>query len=246
MIAPGLFGGARGSDGATLLEVMVALVLLALMVVPVALGVDSAVQMATSVRVRAETLSEESGSAGAGPAWKWGPALKSAAWGPGPTLELAVRAQEEDVCAVGLWCDGWFLGEREPDSCGRLCVEAPELRDLMDGELVVRVRDTEGTWGPPWRSIIPDSTGASPSADTDDGSIAALEDARSLPRAAAHAPALAHPALDLPSGAGEAEPVHPGLIFRVTGRTEGNFAARLEGRVQSWLMEEGRALDVYF
>ena len=58
--------------------------------------------------------------------------------------------------------------------------------------------------------------------------------------------ALAHPALDLPSGAGEAEPVHPGLIFRVTGRTEGNFAARLEGRVQSWLMEEGRALDVYF
>ncbi len=66
------------------------------------------------------------------------------------------------------------------------------------------------------------------------------------PQLVVHAPALANPSFELSSGCGETEAAYPGLTFRVPECTDGRSWADLEGRVQSWLMEQGRALDVYF
>jgi len=238
--------GRCASDGATLLEVMVALVLLGMLIVPVALGVDSAVNRSTSVRAQANDLAAGFGSSGSGQAWKWGPALTGAVWRPGPALDLTVKVPSEERLVVGLWCDGWPLGEREVDPEGRLSVQASDLRGLVDGELVVRVREAEGTWCPVWRSLVPDSTGAftlvDPAPDTGDADLAP----ELPPQLVIHAPAVANPSFELSSGCGETEAAYPGLTFRVPECTGGRSWADLEGRVQSWLMEQGRALDVYF
>jgi len=238
--------GRSGSDGATLLEVMVALVLLALLIVPVALGVDSAVSRAALVRAKADDLAAGYGSTGFGQAWEWGLALTGAVWRPGPALDLTAKVHGEEPVVIGLWCDGWSLGEREVDPQGRLSVQASDLRDLVDGELVVRVRESEGTWGPAWRSVVPDSTGAFTSVDpapaTGDADLATERP----PQFIVHAPTLANPSFELSSGYGEAEAAYPGLTFRVPECTDGRSWADLEGRMQSWLMEQGRALDVYF
>jgi len=225
---------------------MVALVLLALLIVPVALGVDSAVNRSTSVRAQADDLAALCVSSGSGQAWKWGPALTGAVWRPGPALDLTVKVASEERLVVGLWCDGWFLGERDVDPEGMLSVQASDLRDLVDGELLVRVREAEGGWGPPWRSLMPDSTGSFSSMDLDPHTDDTDLGTELPPQLVVHAPALANPSFELSSGCGETEAAYPGLTFRVPECTDGRSWADLEGRVQSWLMEQGRALDVYF
>ncbi|MBN1629941.1 MAG: prepilin-type N-terminal cleavage/methylation domain-containing protein [Thermoleophilia bacterium] len=238
--------GVRGSQGATLLEVMVALVLLALLVVPIARGIDSAVNGASSVRAKAQEVAEGSGSSGIAQAWEWGPVLTTAAWRPGPTLDVAIKVRRDTACAVGLWCNGWSLGEREVDPEGRVCVQASDLHELADGELLVRVREAGGTWGPPWRSIVPDSTGVFSSLDAACDASDVILGMEPLPRAVVHASALANPNLEVSPECGGLEAAYPGLTFCVPGCTKGWLRADLEGRVQFWLTGEGRALDVYF
>ena len=116
---------------------------------------------------------------------------------------------------VGLWCDGWSLGEREVDPEGRVRMQASDLRDLVGGELLVRVREAEGTWGPPWRSIV---AGQHRGLLIGGCGLASLSDARSRRRkpylkAVVHAPTLANPRFEVSPKVAKSEAAYPGLTF---------------------------------
>lgn len=142
--------------GSILIETLVALVLLALIVGPLITGIQTAISRGQYVRTRAEGIAFRDPAEPSREPWSWGPRLLTADWQPGPRLDLTVGEQAAAECVVGLWVDGWFVGEQEPDSEGRLTVERRVVGDQVGAEIVVRVCRRDGLWGPPWRSVVPE------------------------------------------------------------------------------------------
>jgi hypothetical protein len=232
--------------GSILIEVVVAMVLVSLLIVSLASGVQSAADRAVALWAQAETI-DSSGDASVGiGAWEWGATVATAGWAPGPTLEVCVGGTDGEGPVIGIWLNGWFLDEREPDDEGRVRVRASDLCDSVGAELVVRVREPGGTWGPPWRSVVPEGDGGTP-ADTPAPQATASDAVTAAEqRTVAHLPVLATPALaiswaDEPVG-GEVD----GATLMLPASSTGSCAVTLEERSQSWWMEAGRALDVYF
>jgi len=92
-----------------------AVVLLAVLVVPLVTAVESAAgraEMAMSQAAHASGWAEDHGT---DEAWEWGEAVSSAWWRPGPTLHIRTEGTGETAAEggesiiAGLWADGWFL-----------------------------------------------------------------------------------------------------------------------------------------
>ncbi len=111
--------------------------------------------------------------------------MSTAWWRPGPVLHIQAASGGDEDRVVGLWADGWFLGEWEPSVDGGVQVGAPAWTDFTGDELVVRVRRVGGAWGPPWRLVIPAT----------DGEILLSQVAGEgeAGETVAHVPALGHP-----------------------------------------------------
>ncbi len=102
-----------GREGSILIEVVVAIVLLAILMVPLAGGILSAVGRADTVRQQAARLADALPGEAALQAWSWGSKVASAWWRPGPTLYVRPERSGDQLPTVGLWVDGWFLGRGE-------------------------------------------------------------------------------------------------------------------------------------
>jgi hypothetical protein len=233
-------GTLRRSEGLVLIEVLMAVVLLALLIVPLVNALQSAAGRADMARGQVARVSEMAKNYEAGAAWEWGAAVSSAWWRPGPTLHMQFEAEEwsdQDLVA-GLWVDGWFLGEWGPDGDNSIQVDARALAGCIGDELIVRVRRDGGAWGPPWRLVVPAADGVSLFSDSADGGRSG--------EIVAHVPALANPALRLSWADTVPEATPPGLPFLLPSVGPSTCDVGLDGRRQSWKTEAGRGLDVYF
>lgn len=263
-------GGAicRGA-GFILVEVLMAIVILAVLIVPLATGMTSAVRRAAMMREQTATLAACTSNSSSGAAWDWGPMVVSLAWESGPSADspawagavarVEVEGGENPGLTVGLWTDGWFQGEWEVGEGRVLKVVAGELSAELGSatpgaELTVRVREPGGSWGPPWRALVPadNSSTIPPTAvwhdpGPSDGVLTGTENV-------VHVPALANPAVQISCADVPLEREPLGLLLSVPTLGEGVCGINLSdlpeddsgGCIQSWYMEEERALDVYY
>ena len=146
--------GLRRSEGLVLIEVMMAMVLLGLLLVPLVSGVQSIVGSADRIRSRSTGSSGSSYNSWGFEAWEWGEEVSDAWWRPGPILHVQARSGGDEDHVVGLWVDGWFLGEWESTEDGDVQVGAAAWTDVAGHELVARVRRVGGEWAPPWRLAV--------------------------------------------------------------------------------------------
>lgn len=231
--------------GFLLIEVAIAMVILAVLVVPLATGMQSAMDRSARARAQAHDLSACPEGAGAEEAWEWGARVTSVGWQPGPTLSVSSEGRGGAESIVGVWVDGWFLGEQILDgSCG-LCVEAYDWSGAAGRELVIRVRQSEGAWGPPWRSVVPEED-EWPADETAGYEAAAGDGETTGDETVVHLPTLANPPAEVlqPDALFEKGPL--GLLFLLSSESGDRCDVSLDGELQSWQMEEGRRLDVYF
>jgi hypothetical protein len=201
---------------------------------------------AEGLRGRAACVGDAAGESDSSGAWDWGPRVVSTVWHPGPVLDLEIESREEAGAVVGLWVDGWFLGEWVPDASRRLSLGASEWGGSAGAELVLRVRESEGAWGAPWRSLVPDSMGwlsFLPEATADEASGPGVEVALT---SLVHSPWLANPSLDISWAHHPLQADAAGLVFELPPSSSGRCEAMLGARNQLWWMEVGRGLDVYF
>lgn len=237
--------------GFVLLEVMAAVVLLAILLVPLVTSALTALGAAGTVRERDGDLAVVAAGSGSGEAWEWGARVDSAVWGPGPVLDLAVTSPAGSDCIVGLWVNGWFVGEYPPAENGTFSVGTLEWRDAAGNQLLVRARQADGVWGPPWRSIIPTRAGEMPSVIVVDRVPRSSSGTAAGDGTVAHVPALANPVVGV-GGAGASVETDPlGLVLILGPPRAARFDLAVgsdaaEDHVQSWYAEGGRALDVYF
>jgi len=238
----------QGEAGFLLIEVLVALVLLAIMIVPLAAGVSSGADRASDVRAKEACALLITSDSAALEAWRWGPMTVSLIWDRGPTalIHLEVQGGPGRPAVVGLWVDGWFQGELVPGENGLLEVAAADWAATAGCEVVIRARGPDGAWGPPCRSIVP-SADYEPGEDETVGSEISTETgAIGETETVAHTPALAKPAVGI-SRSDVPLAVDPlGLVFSVPPEVEGPCGFVIDDSIQYWQMEEGRALDLYF
>jgi hypothetical protein len=240
----------RGRVGRTrgfvLLDVMVAIVLLGILLGVLATGAQSACRVAVGLRDRAVPLSTTSSGDSSLGAWTWGEGIRQAAWGSARVLTIYAGTQSASQATVGVWCDGWPLGEwqasmKEPLALG------PAVWDGRNGqEVVIRARAGNEGWGPPWRMVVPDQYGddAVGLAQPVDEPIPALgyDGAQS----AVHLPCQS---TSLPGASWTGSPITcnlAGVTVLLSSNGEGLCRVGMGARIQSWLGWSGRRLDVYF
>jgi len=240
MRRPAATRGLATSTGSVLLEVVVATLLVGLLVVPLAGAFRTALDEGRAMRERLAEAPGDGESPATPEGWDWGARVIAGWWRPGPTLHLKLSAGASLI--VGLWADGWLVAEDEVDSgaAGEIEVQSSFWSGLQQGELIVRVREQDGVWGPPWRLGIPGASGqALPS-----GSIAATSGTE--PGLVVHRPATGTSSLSL-SWTPNAISTPPfGLLFVLAPAVNGWGGATLDERSQSWWMEDGRSVDLYF
>jgi len=240
-------------EGFLLLEVMVAVVVLAVMTVSLA-GAAQSVSAAAG-RLRGGQVEpsrgfaqDDTSEAAVGKAWRWGEQVEAVLWGRSGKIEVKVS----DCLGlhishrVGVWIDGWFVGEFETDSDGTVLlssgnwVSKQTVAAAPQRELIVRVRTTGECWGPPWRLVLA-------GANSDAGQFS-LERAQKPDEdcAVVHLPFLSTATLRLGGVSGAASSECGGLLRVVCSSGEGVVEVGLEGRSQSWSAEAGRSVDVYF
>jgi type II secretory pathway pseudopilin PulG len=230
----------RGAGGWVLLEVMAAVAVFAILVTSLVSGFLGVVERGARTEQQADGL----GAAGlqSDSAWTWGDRALEAAWSPGPILNVRIAATGGMADAVvGVWADGWLMGEVSPNDSGRVILGASTWADRDGQELVIRAREADGTWGPPWRTFVPDVTGILVAAP---GGVIADQ---SGGEATVHPPFAANPRFNM-SGSGGAIVSGPsGTPFFATLIPPGPALVSLDGGAcQSWLSEPGRGVDVYF
>ena len=230
----------RRGEGSILIEVVVAVVLLAILVVPLAGGMLSAASRADAVRQHADRVADDRPRERTLAAWTWGSEVRGAWWRPGPTLYVDTRLSGDQIPTVGLWVDGWFLGEVEPDAEGLVRVGPAIWSTPAGGELVIRARTSGGVWGPPRRFLVPGAEGrATPPVSA--GMVAGAE-----AEVVAHAPAAGNPSFQFSPDRVRPEPSPVGVPLVLRTTLSGPSGVSLDASAQSWWMEAGRGLDVYF
>jgi hypothetical protein len=239
--------------GSVLLEVVVASLLIGMLVVPLATAFGGAVGQTRGARVQAAAVGADGRGLAAAGSWEWGPRVIAGWWRPGPILHLKLSSEAVEGAEagrrVGLWVDGWLKEELsvEAGSSSDAVGGPEEVRigpdpwtGLSGGELTVRVRTADGTWGPPWRLAVP-GPAADPPAP---GSV--LPDPSTEPSVAAHRPAAGTSSLTASWSADGLSSPPFGAPFIVVARMQGWGAAVLDQRSQWWWMEDGRSVDLYF
>jgi hypothetical protein len=235
-----------GSAGTILIEVMVAVLLTGVLVGELATALMSAMDRAVRVDTQVPlaglaTVSESRES------WSWGPSVASFSWGAGPVLRVSCRpCDHAGLMVAGLWADGWFLGERELDTDASLALGRATWEGMQGRELVLRVRETAGEWGPPWRTVVPDVYGEIVGEEAVPLPAAGEAAALSGQANAVHVPSLATPTLESSWAVSPQEAVGLGAPLFLLPSTVGLGDMAVSGDPQTWSREAGRAVDLYF
>lgn len=240
------------SRGSVLLEVAVATVLVALLVVPLAEALRTAVAQARTLREHAAVVSYP----GSVPSpdddpWSWGPRVVDAWWRPGPVLHVRLETPggetEEATLTLGLWVDGWNMEGGTLTSTWAAIGDQSIWQGRQGCELVVRARTGRGGWGPPWRTQVPGDDGDLPAGEAvvtgGQEDRAWLDDDPAVVVHMASA-GIAAPAACLAGAAAEPLPSAGPFLFPPAGT--GWWNGQTGGRSQWWRLEPGRGLDVYF
>ncbi len=240
-----------GDGGYLLLEVLVAVILVGIVVGPLATSLAGQLsrardaQSTSSVAGRsqaAQSVSEED----------WGPRVVDAWWRPGPVLH--VRTSEttggNGIARLGVWVDGWLVAEVVADPAGlggaggsgqaEISVQPSVFSAHAGGALVIRVRSGAGPWGPPWRTEVPPGSGIVPVPVP----LAASDGPP--PGVVVHRRGIASSPLGVSWSAVKISSPSFGLLFAETAPFTGWGTANLDGRTQTWQMEEGRSVDLYY
>lgn len=217
-----------------------------MLIVPLVTGITSAIDRAGKVRAQAGEVSDGTAKSTAGAAWEWGLSAVSVRWEAGPALCVEVEGRDGVESIVGLWVDGWFRGELSPDDSEGVEVPTSEWSGETGSEVVIRVREAQGVWGPPWRSIVP-ARDYDPAGSTTTGRRAKVGDgATTGSETVIHVPALATPPLEVSRSDVPLEVDLLGLLFELSPTSWGICEVTLGKSIRSWKTEEGRALDMYF
>jgi hypothetical protein len=230
----------RGREGSILIEVVIAVVLLAILVAPLAGGITVAAARADAVRQQAGRIADGVSADDALLTWGWGTKVARAWWIPGPTLCVRSAPRGDQAARIGVWVDGWFLREDSLDEDGLVRLGPATWLTRAGGELVLRARTPGGVWGPPWRSIVPGVEGVVSLPVTTEAP--AVADGQVV----AHASAAGNPAFQLSWEEVSPEPGPLGLPLVVQTALSGPCGIGLDGWAQCWRAERQRDLDVYF
>jgi len=144
----------RGDRGFVLMEVLGAVVLFAMLIGPLTTCLLASVDRVVKVCERAADLSSITAESASRLAWSWGPMVTSLRWTSGPCAVADIAGLTTSEGVIGLWVDGWFLGEWSLNGDGPFGLPAATWSGLEGRELVARVRPIDGSWGPPWRSTV--------------------------------------------------------------------------------------------
>lgn len=225
-----------GETGWVMIEVLVALLLCGILVGGLADCLSSAARLVD--RVQAKALAVDDSGSGDDDAWNWGPRIVRAAWVSGPTLNVDVAAPADGGPVVGVWCDGWQQVQQQLGSSRSVQFQSATWSAWQGAEATVRVRQADGEWGPPWRTIVPGLSGQI---------VAGNDSATGVPvtRAVVHGPSDTTLELQL-VGTDRCEVDAAGLPCSVLGSNDGLHQAGFGGSIQRWMAAAGRALDVYF
>lgn len=265
---------AQMEHGFLLFEILAAVVVLALMVVSLVSIAVSLASASAALRTgkqpasAANSSEKETAETNGKQAWYWGEQVQSVSWNTRGELKVTVSnnrdlpAGEADsgYCEkVGLWIDGWFKGEflvsdgetMLPSKCWESGL--PQIA-YAGHEVVLRVRKVTGSWGVPWRMTVTEIPGgqvqgalfANCSGFFAGDLEPAASQASSWTAAVVHMPFLSTASLHptgLPCTVSEE---CKGLLRTIRPTGEGVVTLELEGNSQSWFVEIGRSLDVYF
>ncbi len=232
--------------GSILIEVVIAVLLAGLLVGELAAGFLGAEDRAAHVEAQAASVGPDTAASGGDP-WSWGPSVSWLCWDAGPVLRVGSRQRDRaEQLVAGLWADGWFLGEQGLGSDAGLTISAATWQEMQGRELVVRIRESEGEWGPPWRSVVPNVYG-----DTGGEKAVGLPAAEQAgvlggQAVAVHVPSLATAVLEASWSDHPQESVGLGAPLFLVPSTSGLSDIAVSDNVQSWFGEPGRAVDVYF
>lgn len=230
-------------EGSILIEALVAIVLLAVVLGPLAENLLAVARQDEAFRVANQAGGVTGGTEQARAAWSWGPQVASAAWQPGQVLALALQGDPLCDTTVGLWADGWFLGEFGAAADGSATCKIGMLGALTGRELVARARVGDGVWGPPWRTVVPDSLGGSASL------VPARFDTGRDPAECSvvvHPPSHANPLIEVSDPAMTVSRDGAGLHLFLAPFAGKALSLRLNGVEQDLGEEERDAVDVYF
>ncbi|MCX8032901.1 MAG: hypothetical protein N3B14_05885 [Thermoleophilia bacterium] len=261
-------------QGFLLFEVLAAVVVLSLMAVFLVSMAASLASASAALRTEqqpataTDSAEKESTEANGKKAWCWGEQVQSVSWNARGELKVAV-SDDWDLPAggadsgcykkVGLWIDGWFKGEflvnngeaALPPECWKSGL--PQIASAGH-EVVLRVHKVTGSWGAPWRITVSEVSDG----ETQGASFASCSETSGgdLEPAAGQSPDWAAAVVHIPflSTAGLHTTGLPctvadeckGLLRTISPAGEGVVTVELEGQSQSWLVEIGRSLDVYF
>lgn len=232
----------KGAGGFLLIEVVVAFVLLALFLGPLVGGFLAGTHRAAELQMSVGAANTAGRPVSTLVAWSWGPSLKRVTWRPRPELLVEVAGEGKFADGrVGLWVDGWYVQESTPGEAGSLRFQANMWSARMGHELTVRYRLQGGTWGPPWRTVVPGPDGVvRSSAGAGSGQVGGSGVwVLHSPTASSGIPVLSWLGAT-PGGDAPGLPVVRGLL------PMGCQQASMGVGSQSWSQEEGRQLDVYF
>jgi prepilin-type N-terminal cleavage/methylation domain-containing protein len=239
-------GSTRVREGFALIEVIVAIALLGVMVVSLVEGLQTACDAASRLREQAAVVSERSEALSNAAAWNWGAAVEHAEWSAGPRLTLQAGGGLAAGGQVGVWADGWPLGEWSVRPGVDLVLEPSVWGGLTGSELVLRAREEGGSWGPPYRTVVPDEYGGLASAPVEplaaDLALVGFHDIDTVVhvRALGTTPSTAEWTAEPFIGSAD------DLVKVLVRTTAGSCSLRSGGRVQTWIASACRGLDVYW
>ena len=111
---------------------------------------------------------------------------------------------------------------------------------------MVRLRQPDCAWGPPRRTVVPDVYGQIEGPRAREAPAEESLEAKDEQATVVHVPALAT-AEPVSSGTGSTVAAGGlGVPLFLTPSTPGLRGITLEGETQTWMVEDGRALDIYF
>lgn len=147
--------------GSTMLEVLAALALLAVAILPLASATLAALDRRE--RLEEKLTQHQSGLRGrveqdeSGLLWSWGVRPGLLSWTSEPGLSVRLEGRGSERCDfIGLWVDGWFQGEWAATGAETVKVGQPAFwRGRAGREVVVRGRQPGGPWGAPLRAVVP-------------------------------------------------------------------------------------------
>lgn len=239
-------GSARMARASILVEVLVAIVILGVFLGGLSGVFLRSMDAAVKLRGGAGGLATSLLSDGAADAWTWGPMVDGISWDAGPVLGVSPGVGCLGEIEVGIWADGWLLGEWTVHVPEELVLTSSTWEGAIGSEVVVRARKGDGGWGAPWRTVVPDEYGYTAEdakdvvAEADSSALFLEAKAVSHLRNLGATGLMSSPSTNTPGGVVE------GLVVLLADAGSGVCVLESYDRRQSWIQREDRHLDVFW